>query len=355
MTMRRACGLGLAVVLLGFPPSAVGQDKWAQPKCEVKPGHFLVNAGLLYLKSAANGRFQEQIQKDLRDANRSLTQAIISNGQDKNPGAWYYLGRYYVMVKDASGADSAFRRAEALAPTCKDDIYGWRRNELWVPLYNNAVQAYNAGQMDSAIASLQRANTVYDGEPGGFKLLGQLFYNANQPDSAVKYYRLAVTAAADPKYATDKKEAMFNIAASYYRAQRWADAAGAYREYLSIAPNDPQALVGLASVYMSLGKADSANQMFTNIIARADSVDALALFFAGTSIFNALPPAPDTAPAGASCRADARRASRTLTIRAIAVRCDSVTRRAMRDYDATAAVLALVRRTRSAGASSSPR
>src|SRR2546422_729654 len=256
MTMRPVCGLGprLGLALaLAATPAAAQHGIWLPVRCDLKPNHYLVNAGLLYLKSAAEGRFQEQIQKDLKDANRNLLQAVTANGQDQNPAAWYYLGRYYGMVKDAAGADSAFRRAEQLKPACKDDIAFWRR-DLWVPLYNGAVAAYNAAQSDSAIHLLQQANAIYAGEPTGFKLLGALFYNANEADSAARYFRLAIAASSDPKYATDKKEALFNVAASYYRAQRWPEAEAAYKDYLAVVPNDAQALAGLAAVYTSLAK-----------------------------------------------------------------------------------------------------
>ena len=336
MTIRQVCGLGLALTLAATP--AVAQHGiWLPVRCDLKPNHYLVNAGLLYLKSATEGRFQEQIQKDLKDANKNLLQALTANGQDQNPAAWYYLGRYYGMVKDAAGADSAFRRAEQLKPACKDDIAFWRR-DVWVPLYNGAVQAYNAGQSDSAIHLLQQANAVYAGEPTGFKLLGALFFNTNQADSAARYFLLAAAAASDPKYAADKKEALFNVAASYYRAQRWNEAGAAYRDYLAVAPNDAQALAGLAAVYTSLGKTDSATAIYTKIVNNADSVDAMGLFFAGTSIFNSAAPLPDTAATGTSCRTEARRTSRTLTARAISARCDSVTARRVRDYDAEVAV-----------------
>jgi len=322
---------------LAATPAAAQHGIWIPVRCDLKPSHYLVNAGLLYLKSAAEGRFQEQIQKDLKDANRNLVQALTANGQDQNPAAWYYLGRYYGLVKDAAGADSAFRRAEQLKPACKEDIAYWRR-DLWVPLFNAAVQAYNAGQTDSAIHALQQANAIYAGEPTGFKLLGALFFNANSADSAVRYFRLAIAASSDPKYAADKKEALFNVAATYLRAQRWSEAEAAYREYLAVAPNDAQALAGLAAVFSSLGKADSAAAIYSKIVNNADSVDAMGLFYAGTSIFTSAPQLPDTAAIGTSCRTEARRTGRTPTPRAISARCDSVTARRVRDYDADVAV-----------------
>ena len=340
MTMRPLCTwgprLGLALALAATP-AAAQHGIWIPVRCDLKPSHYLVNAGLLYLKSAAEGRFQEQIQKDLKDANRNLVQALTANGQDQNPAAWYYLGRYYGLVKDAAGADSAFRRAEQLKPACKEDIAYWRR-DLWVPLFNAAVQAYNAGQTDSAIHALQQANAIYAGEPTGFKLLGALFFNANSADSAVRYFRLAIAASSDPKYAADKKEALFNVAATYLRAQRWSEAEAAYREYLAVAPNDAQALAGLAAVFSSLGKADSAAAIYSKIVNNADSVDAMGLFYAGTSIFTSAPQLPDTAAIGTSCRTEARRTGRTLTPRAISARCDSVTARRVRENDAEAAV-----------------
>ena len=89
------------------------QNRWADPKCDLKPNNVLVNQGMLYLKSATTGRLEDQKKKDLSDAQRVLTQAVTTGGQDKNPAAWYYLGRYYIMANDGLGIDSAFTRAQA--------------------------------------------------------------------------------------------------------------------------------------------------------------------------------------------------------------------------------------------------
>ena len=103
--MRKVSGLVIGTLVLAS--ALVGQG-WVPARCDIKPGNYLVNSAVLYLRNAAQTRFDDQKKKDLSDANRSLTQALTSGGQEKNPAAWYYLGRYYVNQDDVYGADSAF-------------------------------------------------------------------------------------------------------------------------------------------------------------------------------------------------------------------------------------------------------
>jgi len=335
----------LATILGTFmlaPALAVGQGTglWIPPKCDIKPGHFLVNSAVLYLINAGKTRFDDVRERDLRDAHRSLTQAVTSGGQDKNPAAWYYLGRYYVTPTDALGADSAFRKAEALMPACKDDILFYRRNALWVPVFNAGVAALTAQNHDSAIAAFRRANQIYDAEPQGLAMLATVFFNSSRPDSAAKYFRLAIQAASDPQFAQEQRDATFNLGNSFFASQSYDSAAAAFGEYLRLVPNDPQALARLGDVLAAGGHKDSAMAVYLQIIAHADSVESQGLFNAGVSIYNATPPWPDTAALGAGCRTDRRGGRTTLTAtqrRAIVVACDSVLRHTVRDRDAAAA------------------
>ena len=183
MIVKPTVGAVVACTLIcAAAPTAAQQ--WQQAKCELKPGHVSVNRGMLYVKSASETRFADKRQKDLSDADAVLTQAVTSGGQEKNAAAWYYLARYYALKSDLIGTDSAFAKAAALAPQCKDDIAAWRRI-LWVPVFNEGVRAWQAGQTDSAIASFRQANAIYDGDPTGFVYLGTLLSAANQPDSSV--------------------------------------------------------------------------------------------------------------------------------------------------------------------------
>src|SRR2546430_11854584 len=88
----------------------LAQGGWVtpQPPCEISAAHFKVNGGVLHLKAAAEKPDQRTGQ--LAEARRVLVEAILQDKQDKNPGAWYYLGRYYFETGDAAGADSALAR-----------------------------------------------------------------------------------------------------------------------------------------------------------------------------------------------------------------------------------------------------
>jgi tetratricopeptide (TPR) repeat protein len=327
-----------AVVLLTMlaAPLAAQTQRWAEPKCDLKPGHFLVNSGLLYLKSASNTKFEDQRQKDLKDAQRVLNQAVTTGGQEKNPAAWYYLGRYYILVNDATGVDTAFTRAETLKPECKEDIGLWRR-VVWVPTFNAGVAAWQANNTDSAIASFRRANAMLPNEPTGFKYLATLFFNSGQADSAVVYFRKTATVAAtDPKFAQDRKDALYNLARIEQSQQHWSQAEATYREYLTLYPNDPEVVTALGSILMQRGNKDSAFAIYKQVIARGDSMGYFSLLRAGVEISQGVPDEPDTATTGRDCRTAARSARPALTPARIRARCDSVTGGVVAAYEANA-------------------
>ena len=312
-----------ALLVAGVATPAAGQQ-WQVAKCDLSTKHYLVNSGVLYLRSATETKFADKRTKDLKDADKVLHEALTTGGQEKNPAAWYYLARYYALQNDLPGADTAFARAQALAPGCKEDISTWRR-VFWVPVFNDGVKAWQAGNTDSAIASFRRANAIYGGEPSGFIYLGTLFANANQPDSSAKYFKLAVPAASDPKFSKEKRDALFNVARVYHAAQRWDDAVPGYKEYLAAYPSDVQAMAGLAAVYSQQGKRDEAGALYNQILDHADSAEATDLFAAAQAVINAIPNDPDTVPVGSKCRSDTRARNKTLTVRQIATRCAAVT------------------------------
>src|SRR3989442_8696375 len=100
------------------------QSPWVppQPPCDISPGFFRLSSVPVNFKIAS----QQPNQRDhlLAQTLDVLIRSIRDDHQDRNPAAWYYLGRFYVETGNAAGADTAFAKAQVLAPQCKQDIGG---------------------------------------------------------------------------------------------------------------------------------------------------------------------------------------------------------------------------------------
>lgn len=207
----------VALAALAAPPRLPAQV-WVGPDstCGIAPGHFRVNSAVVNLKAAA----EKPAQRDrmLAQTVDVLTRALTNDGQAENPAAWYYLGRYYVEVKDPVGADSAFAHAERLAPRCAGDITSWRRS-LWAEVLNAGLRNWQEGRQDSAVMLLHRAHRILPAHPKSLFDLGQLYAAAGRVDSAAKYLEQAIGVAADDTaFARARRDAMISIARLRFRA-----------------------------------------------------------------------------------------------------------------------------------------
>jgi len=216
----------LLAALGGAVPLAA--QTWIPPQlpCDIKAGHFRINSAVVNLKTAA----EKPNTKDrlLRQTLDVLTRAITGDAQDKNPAAWYYLGRYYVEMGDAGGADSAFDRVETLAPQCRQDVAGYRQ-ALWRDVVAAGLRNWQENRLDSAALLLRQAGALRPDQPRPFFSLGQLFAAQDQPDSAAFYLTKAADLAGnDTAFAESKKDALGSVARLSLRrvqsdpaAQRW--------------------------------------------------------------------------------------------------------------------------------------
>src|SRR2546427_2847687 len=198
------------------------------------------------------------------------------------------------------------------------------------------MEVCQGGNPVSGIPKSRRETQIYTGEPMGLVYIADLFAGANQLDSAAKYFRLAVPAASDPKYAKDRRDALYSLARVYHAAQRYDDAAAAYKDYLAAFPGDVQAMANLAGLYARAGKRDSAMALYAQIPDHADSAGADDLFAAGLAILNAVPEMPDTATSASACRTAQRKKTPVLTPRQVAAKCEPVAADTMRKFRSVA-------------------
>jgi tetratricopeptide (TPR) repeat protein len=262
--------------------------------CGIKTGHFKVGSGATYLSTAISNEANRQ--RLLSDAEKVLVESIRDNGQGTNAAAWYYLGRVYLYEGNVVGADTAFTRAEGLAPACKDEILGFRRATAGAlqepaglllqaekgdsalviyrlattihPTGTNALVAVGSlfetqGKADSAIAYYRRAASL--GSPTDRAAImarsraAGLFALANQTDSAVTYYTLIASSAESAGDTDARNSATLNLGAVLYNGKRYQEAIPVLRRYLVWRPDMMSARQYLASAFRESGQVDSAD------------------------------------------------------------------------------------------------
>ena len=152
----RSCAVALSCCLITLAVPLSAQSQWVPPQapCDISPGFYRLNSVPVNLKIAA----EKPTQRDhlLSQTLDVITRSIREDHQEKNPAAWYYLGRYYVERADPSGADTAFTKSVALAPQCAKDIAGYR-NGLYAGLLADGQRTWQEGKLDSAPAFLRLA------------------------------------------------------------------------------------------------------------------------------------------------------------------------------------------------------
>jgi tetratricopeptide (TPR) repeat protein len=231
--------------------------KYTAPKCELKAGHFKVSSGATYLKTGVETEVPGNRARALTSGEKVLLEAIQQNGQDKNPAAWYYLGRIYLQRGDLVGADSAISKAEALSPACKQD-FSQERYIAWVPLVNAGIEFAKAQNNDSALALFRQANTIYRDKPAAYLNSGVIFANTGQTDSAIAYWQKAAEVGERTNAVEDRNAATRNLGAVYQRVGRHKEAIPVLEKYLTWVPKDTEVKRALASSYLATGQTEKA-------------------------------------------------------------------------------------------------
>jgi hypothetical protein len=204
-----------------------------------------------------------------------------------------YAGAPTDQIDLVVAADSAFDVVEQAMPQCESETEQYRRGP-YVPLVNQAVNLYNAKQVDSAVALAQRALIIYPKSPVAYNVIGNAAQAKDDIPGAVDAFRkMLVAIGTDTAYADEKKQVMLNIgqllAASADAAQppKKAEiakqAAEAYQAYLKEYPNDAGAQSGLARAQLLAGDSASANKIYSDMLSAPDRYSDMQLLEAGVN------------------------------------------------------------------------
>jgi tetratricopeptide (TPR) repeat protein len=270
---------------------AAQPTRYEPPACGIKTGHFKVGSGATYLSTAITNEANRP--RLLSDAERVISDAIRDNGQAGNPAAWYYLGRVYLYTGNVVGADTAFAKAETLAPACKDEIQGFRRmtaaalqepaglylqaekNDSALAIYRLATVIYpnatatlmavgtlfeTTGNADSAVLYYRKASSGTDRSAVMARgRLAAIFVQTNQVDSAVAYYTVILGAAEAAGDVDVRNNAALNLGTALYNSKRYQEAIPILRRYMAWRPDVSSTRQYLASAFREIGQVDSAD------------------------------------------------------------------------------------------------
>jgi tetratricopeptide (TPR) repeat protein len=236
-------------------------------QCKIKPNHFKVASGASYLKSAIETDIPENKTRILGQGEKVILEAMQQNGQEKNPAAWYYLGRIYLQRGNLYPADSALTKAEQLAPDCAQDIAGYRRS-AWVGLVKAGTKFEEDKNADSALAMYKQAGAIYRGSPIAFYQTAAILNDKGQPDSAEYYFgQAAAVVSTDTTDIKVRNRSAFNQGALLLNGKKYDQAAVVFEQYLKWVPTDNEAKRALAAAYRGSGKIEQAQALEKQLVA----------------------------------------------------------------------------------------
>lgn len=243
------------------------------PDCKLEGGgDFRVSSAKVYLRTGIEGTGDASNRVNaLKNGDRVLREAITTAGQNKNPSAWYYLGRINLQQGDVVGADTALQKAEDLAPGCKADIRMYRYR-AWYALITGGQDLSKAGQADSSLILYRAANRVLPSLPNGFILMAETFSDQKKADSALAYFgKAAATEPTEPNAIKARNQAAFNYGVLLLEANKPTDAITAFHRYLTFEPNDNGGKNGIARAFRAANMPDSAKVYESQLTAAAIS------------------------------------------------------------------------------------
>ena len=245
---------------------------------------------------------------------------LVDNGND-NPTARNYLrGEAYiiylmtpnaqpVVARSALGltanptgtidlyaaADSAFTMVEKASPECSAVIAQWRQQKPWLNALNGAINALNAGQLDSAEMLAKRSLILDRRAPYAYSVLGSVAQNRKNWAAANDYWKQTLAAAGtDTVYADVRTKTMYEIAnAASDRADAASGAAKKaaaheaikpWQDYLAVANNDvllADAIDNVSRMYIDAGDSATVPTIYQPMLANPSKYGELALVHAG--------------------------------------------------------------------------
>ncbi len=191
--------------------------------------------------------------------------------------------------------DSAFSVVERTAPECVATTTSWRMQAPWLNVTNAAVNALNAGKVDSAEIYAQQSLRLSKNAPYAFSVLASVAKTRKQDAAASDYWKQTLTAAGtDTSYADVRARAYYemgsaasdlaNAARGEEKKRLSREAIRAWEGYMAVGTTDAQvatAMQNLLKMYVAAGDTVSAPNLYAKVVANPSAFGENSLLQAG--------------------------------------------------------------------------
>ncbi|HVE78794.1 MAG TPA: tetratricopeptide repeat protein [Gemmatimonadaceae bacterium] len=306
----------LAALSTLLAAASVGAQQQAQ--CEIDEGSPSQVATAAFFVSTAFSNTGKDNSKQLKNAIKGLTEK--SDKFADRAGRNFVLGKALMAWLDqpnatpvmkrgdvgfttnaegtvdlALAADSAFTAVERALPQCAAQVSLYRRQQPWVRAVNGAVEALNAGLLDSADARARYSLVLYRGAPYAYTVLASVAQQRKDDKAAVGFLKQAIEASkSDTSFAEVGRGSLLNAASitadladraeGTERAALAKESADMFRTYIAQYPSDANVAVaqgGLGRALSLTGDTAAVSAMYVDMIANPSKYSAMQLFEAG--------------------------------------------------------------------------
>lgn len=271
---RWSAGLSVAV-LLAAPITLVAQE------CE-----FEGSVGASTAAEAFRGITSETSRAD---STRIYTEALASlqpelDGRDEHAISYLLATQAHLGLADFAAALQSIAEFDELAPPECGEHSHTMRFRGWVDLFNVGIDAYGAGDTDTALASFELASEFYP-DLRSYNNAGLIYMEIGDHAKAIETYQVALAAADDDVDPGQLQSSIRGLGDALMMADRGGEALDAYESYLDRHPDDVVIQIRYALAAAAAGRDEEAAEIFSSVLSR-DDLDPQQWVEVGVGLYN---------------------------------------------------------------------
>lgn len=322
MRLSFARGVLVAGLMAGLsvPHTLVAQPGGVESACSVDPNSPKELALMeLQVQGARSAATPEARMTALRKMMKELdTKTDI---QQKNPGGYHYrlaqaltmwgmepnIG--YTPVRSTLGfesnptgtidlitsLDQAYKGIVAAIPECALEVKDLRQSEVWLAVTRKALDASNAGELDSAEVYAKRSLMLSANNPYPHYVLANVANTKKDRDAAIGHWKMVITeSGTDTSYTELKNSSLYLLSINQLEAAESAsgaskvalakDAAESFQALIAATPNSadvPSMMNSLADAYAIAGDSAAIPSIYADMMVNPSAHTDLTLTMGG--------------------------------------------------------------------------